>query len=107
MSATPVEEGVCEGGVPVEKMNGKEDSEGTSPAPDSTTQAESATSEDPPTPAEDTTPAPKDISPVPQAVKPKYRYDWYQTEADVCINILIKKVKKENVQVNFQEKSVS
>lgn len=44
--------------------------------------------------------------PVPVA-KPKYRHDWYQTEADVCINILIKKLKRENVQVNFQEKSVS
>ena len=37
----------------------------------------------------------------------KYRYDWYQTETDVCINILIKKLKKENVHVVFQENSVS
>ena len=42
----------------------------------------------------------------PPAEKPKYRYDWYQTESDVCVNILIKKVKKENVQVDFQERMV-
>lgn len=41
------------------------------------------------------------------AVRPKYRYDWYQTEGDVCISILIKKVKKENVHVDFQEKMVN
>lgn len=44
--------------------------------------------------------------PLAPAAKPKYRHDWYQTESDVCINILLKKVKKENVHVTFQEKMV-
>ena len=51
----------------------------------------------------ETPPAPSQVT----VTKPKYRHDWYQTESDVCINILIKKVKKENVSVDFQEKSVS
>ena len=37
----------------------------------------------------------------------KYRHDWYQTEAEVRVNILIKKVKEENVHVWFLERSVS
>ena len=49
---------------------------------------------------------PPEHSVPPPVAKPKYRHDWYQTESDVCINILIKKVKKENVQVTFQEKMV-
>lgn len=44
--------------------------------------------------------------PVAPAAKPKFRHDWYQTESDICINILLKKVKRENVHVNFQEKMV-
>jgi len=39
------------------------------------------------------------------ASKPKY--DWYQTESEVRINVLIKKLKQEDVQVNFQENLVS
>ena len=42
----------------------------------------------------------------PAVAKCKYRHDWYQTEGDICINILIKKVKKENVHVDFQERKV-
>ncbi len=71
-------------------------------------------SEEPPTTVEGTgngtaeEPAPDnstESSPPPPA-RPKYRHDWYQTESDVRINILIKKVKKENMAVDFQEKSV-
>jgi HSP20 family molecular chaperone IbpA len=36
----------------------------------------------------------------------KPKHDWYQTESDVCVTILLKKVKKENVQVTFLEKMV-
>lgn len=42
----------------------------------------------------------------PAVAKCKYRHDWYQTEGDVCITILIKKMKKENVHVDFQERKV-
>ena len=47
-------------------------------------------------------------SPPPPAAPtaPKFRHDWYQTESNVCISILIKKVKQENVHVDFQEKMV-
>lgn len=44
--------------------------------------------------------------PVPPPPKAKYRYDWYQSESNVFINILIKKLEKENVHVDYQEKSV-
>lgn len=44
--------------------------------------------------------------PAPEAAKPKYRHDWYQTEADVCINVLIKKLKRESVHVDLEEKLV-
>lgn len=58
---------------------------------------------------ENSSEAPSSTSAPSQATvaKPKYRYDWYQTESDVCINILIKKLKKDNVKVDFQENSVS
>ena len=63
------------------------------------------------TPESSTEEVTKATTPPPPAApvlsKPKYRHDWYQTESDVCINILIKKVKKENLVVDFQEKSVS
>lgn len=49
---------------------------------------------------------PQAVAEAPPVTKPKYRHDWYQTESDICINILIKRVKKENVNVNFQENSV-
>lgn len=45
----------------------------------------------------------------PPPAKPvqKYKYDWYQTESEVRINVLIKKIRQENVRVNFQENAVS
>ena len=43
----------------------------------------------------------------PKVLKQKYRYDWYQTESEVRINILAKKVKEENVHIDFKERSVS
>ena len=35
------------------------------------------------------------------------RYDWYQTERNVVIDIMIKKLAKENVEVDFNDDSVS
>ena len=46
--------------------------------------------------------------PAPQPIKqPQYHHDWYQTERDVCVNIMIKKLKKENVRVDITETTVS
>lgn len=39
-------------------------------------------------------------------LKQKYRYDWYQTDTEVRINILAKKIKEENVHASFHERSV-
>lgn len=39
--------------------------------------------------------------------KSKYRYDWYQTASDVFLNIMIKRLKKDSVHVEFEEKRVS
>ena len=88
----------CEGNVTPsggEKVNGTSTVSEDTPDPPKTDM-----STDPPS-AEATTAA------APPVAKPKYRHDWYQTETDVCINVLIKRVKKENVKVDFQEKSVS
>ena len=38
---------------------------------------------------------------------PKPKYEWYQTQADVVINIMVKKLRAEDVHVQFAEESVS
>ncbi|XP_042233596.1 protein SGT1 homolog isoform X2 [Homarus americanus] len=38
---------------------------------------------------------------------PKIKHDWYQTESHVIITILIKNLKKDDVKVDFTEKTVS
>ena len=38
------------------------------------------------------------------AAPPKLRHDWYQTQADVYINIMIKRLKREDVSVKFDER---
>lgn len=38
---------------------------------------------------------------------PKIKHDWYQTETHVVITILVKNLKKEDVKVNFTDKTVS
>lgn len=95
MSAEKVEEKVeCTEGAPGELVDADEknrESEETDPSPDLASSAETELEAAPP---------PVEAAPV------KYRYDWYQTEADVCINVLIKKVKKENVHINFEERLV-
>lgn len=35
-----------------------------------------------------------------------YRFDWYQTETHVVVTLMIKKSKKENVNVDYGEKTV-
>eukprot|EP01135_Chromosphaera_perkinsii_P010652 Nk52_evm52s2192 gene=Nk52_evmTU52s2192 len=37
----------------------------------------------------------------------KCKYDWYQTESTVVIDVLIKKLAKENVEVDYSDTSVS
>ena len=49
-----------------------------------------------------TAPKPPD-APLPA---PKPKYDWYQTQADVVINIMVKKLRAEDVHVEFAEESV-
>ena len=43
---------------------------------------------------------------LPKPAKPKYRHDWYQTPTDVYINVMIKGLKSEDVDVKFGEKMV-
>lgn len=38
---------------------------------------------------------------------PKIKHDWYQTEAFVIVTVLVKNLKKEDVKVDFTEKTVS
>ena len=51
----------------------------------------------------DTAPAENDRS---SKEAPKYRHDWYQTASDVCVNVMVKGLKKEQVQVDFTETTV-
>ena len=39
-------------------------------------------------------------------VPPKLGHDWYQTQSDVYINIMMKDLRKEDVQVDFTEGNV-
>lgn len=36
-----------------------------------------------------------------------FRYDWYQTEMDVVVNVLLKNVKQDQCNVNFNEHNLS
>lgn len=38
---------------------------------------------------------------------PKIKHDWYQTEAFVIVTVLVKNLKKEDVKIDFTEKTVS
>ncbi|XP_077869961.1 protein SGT1 homolog isoform X2 [Saccoglossus kowalevskii] len=57
------------------------------------------------------TPEPHSSSPTPpqpQPVSPpKIRHDWYQTEAQVVISIMIKNAKKDNVKVEYTDNTVT
>ncbi|KAM6094220.1 protein SGT1 homolog isoform 2-T2 [Chlamydotis macqueenii] len=41
-----------------------------------------------------------------QPLPPKIKYDWYQTESQVIVTIMIKNVQKDDVSVQFSEKEV-
>lgn len=47
------------------------------------------------------------VDPIPMPTGPKTRYDWYQTEGQVIITILIKRVARENLCVSIEEHSLS
>ena len=49
----------------------------------------------------DTTSPPE--APLPAAAPP-VRHDWYQTQADVYVNVMIKRLKREDVSVEFGER---
>lgn len=38
---------------------------------------------------------------------PKIKHDWYQTEALVIVTVLVKNLKKDDVKIDFTEKTVS
>lgn len=40
-------------------------------------------------------------------MKPKIKHDWYQTESQVVITVLLKNAPKDKVKVDFGERSVS
>lgn len=42
-----------------------------------------------------------------QAVKQKIKHDWYQTEAQVVVTILLKNATKDQVKVQYGPRSVS
>ncbi|KAM5288524.1 protein SGT1 homolog [Ctenodactylus gundi] len=44
---------------------------------------------------------------VSQRTSPKIKYDWYQTESQVIITLMIKNVQKNDVNVEFSEKELS
>ena len=46
-------------------------------------------------------------SAAPAPAKPKYRYDWYQTASDVYVNVMIKKLSKDQVHIEFGDIMVS
>ena len=54
----------------------------------------------------ETTTPPQQPVPVPAVTAPKVKHDWYQTQADVCVNVMIKRLKKEDVSVEFGEQSL-
>ncbi|OCT95545.1 SGT1 homolog, MIS12 kinetochore complex assembly cochaperone L homeolog isoform X1 [Xenopus laevis] len=42
-----------------------------------------------------------------QQASPKYRHDWYQTESQIIITVMIKNVQKNNVHVQFSERELT
>ena len=50
------------------------------------------------------TPQPQQSTVPPTAQPPRVRHDWYQTQSDVYVNVMIKRLKRENVRVEFGER---
>ena len=67
-----------------------------SPQPD--TKDEAATAPD------TTQETPPSASSEPAREPPRIKHDWYQTHADVCVNVMIKKLRREDVRVEFGER---
>ncbi|XP_030636012.1 protein SGT1 homolog [Chanos chanos] len=43
----------------------------------------------------------------PQTTTPHVKHDWYQTESQVIVTIMLKNVKKEDITVNFEEQELT
>ncbi|XP_026287503.1 protein SGT1 homolog [Frankliniella occidentalis] len=56
--------------------------------------------------ATESTECPAAVVPAPAAM-PKIREDWYQTETHVIINILVKNLKDDNVEIAYADDSVT
>lgn len=52
-------------------------------------------------------PAAAPSQPPPMPAGPKTRYDWYQTQTTVVVNVMLKNVKKEDCTINIEPKAVS
>ncbi|XP_051016838.1 protein SGT1 homolog [Acomys russatus] len=48
-----------------------------------------------------------EVQPASQRTQSKIKYDWYQTESQVIITLMIKNVQKNDVNVEFSEKELS
>ena len=47
------------------------------------------------------------MEPTPPAPEPpKLKHDWYQTQSDVYVNVMIKRLKREDVRVEFSERTL-
>ena len=56
---------------------------------------------------DDQAPEAAPASPEPEPEGPsKPRYDWYQTQPNVCIDVMVKKVQREDASVTFTENTV-
>lgn len=44
--------------------------------------------------------------PPPPPAAPKVKHDWYQTHSDVYVNVMIKRLKRDDVTVEFTDKSM-
>ena len=60
------------------------------------------TQEDETPPAEK--PAPPPTAAVSAPEPPRIKHDWYQTHADVVVNVMIKRLRREDVRVEFGER---
>ncbi|XP_053311443.1 protein SGT1 homolog [Spea bombifrons] len=51
--------------------------------------------------------SPRPEQPSNQQTSSKYKYDWYQTESQVIITVMIKNIQRDDVQVQFSEKKLN
>ena len=42
----------------------------------------------------------------PASAPPKIKHDWYQTQSDVYVNVMIKRLMREDVRVEFSERTL-